>query len=492
MDLLVSVISPIDFDLNVYSYWTEGKTVEEALTVFPGIEQQAASASLFNFQRRNYKVDIRELLKHEIRDQYQLFSQLEHYLRQPILLLGYSPTNVCPLRTAQIREFCIEKYWSLDDIIVREVVSKQRLTKTRKDLDDICENTQLSIVKVTRQFDNLKNVFNFLEEKQFAVKMIDAISNSFCLKGFLLRKYVCIMFLLNSRFTLTSKKRIQRVSCESLELCAASILSCLTISSSTFFTQGRTIYNSKILENSDIKDEDREVEDSSSDILSPNILASDVNCWHIIWGLFRNVNKVDIDKDLLGSLREIRTIITGELLDIGVAHVRKEILERSTTMMKKLDPAKIRSTLKILMQIGSCLSQTSEFRDLFEDLLSKIVEPLEEHGLTAAEIHSFLICCNEMIQAYPEEVIRNYLASTRPSSNSISSNTSAGSANETSKSESQSTKSMDIASKRTKGTSLRKDWLRFLICCRLCIMELMNGDPTKAANLNFQYYRINL
>lgn len=247
MDVLVCISSPVEFDEFAYTHWTEGKTVDECTKAKLDLPEPNFQKFIFSRHGNKYSADMRELLKYEIKDQYLLFAQLEHHLTQPLLLMNSSPTNVCPFYNPSTRDFCIEKYWSLDDIIVKEIIAKQRLTKTRKDLDDICENTGHNIRKVTRQFDNLKCAYNILESIQFMGNLFDHISSNFCLKGLLLRKYTCIMFLLDSKFTLTTKKtRMQRIACESLEMCAAAILSCLTLDVSAFFMQGRIIHDTKI------------------------------------------------------------------------------------------------------------------------------------------------------------------------------------------------------------------------------------------------------
>jgi hypothetical protein len=221
MDSIICVSSPYDFDELTFRLWTEGKTVDEITLSKDFYQRQLANPSsgnseLFHFfcHGDRFKADLRELLKCEVKDQFQIFAQLEHYFRQPKLLTAYVAANVHPIHSSQLRDFCIEKYWNLDDCIVREIVSKQRLTKSRKDLDDICETTGLNIRTVTRQFDNLKNLYNFLDEKQFSVpensSIVATISENFCFKGFLLRKYTSIMFLLDTKFNLT-KKRMQRV-----------------------------------------------------------------------------------------------------------------------------------------------------------------------------------------------------------------------------------------------------------------------------------------
>jgi hypothetical protein len=86
----------------------------------------------------------------------------------------------------------IAYYWSLDDTVVREIVYK-RLTKSRKDLDDVADATGYPLKvrgaphrgahhavplpsphtpaspaqRVTRQFDNLRRIYTAAEDAQW-------------------------------------------------------------------------------------------------------------------------------------------------------------------------------------------------------------------------------------------------------------------------------------------------------------------------------------
>lgn len=78
---------------------------------------------------------------------------------------------------------------------------------------------------------------------------------------------------------------------------------------------------------------------------------------------------------LLLNLRDIRTLLGGDILDGGCNILRKKIGSKIT---KKLDGSplsthKVRSLVKALILIAANLSQSREFRDLFEDLQAKVI-----------------------------------------------------------------------------------------------------------------------
>jgi hypothetical protein len=207
-DLIISVSSPSD----IFSFWIEGRTAEEA-SIFK-VEQYRKSGMNFGLEFPRMKDsllnDQSEFLKYEVYDQYCLFQILDHYLSQPQLL---KTQNLC-IVPGDVQKVIIEKYWSLDDIFVREILNK-KLSKNRKDLEDASESTGLNLRRVTRQYENLKRVYSFFEE---AVHNIDNlytfVSKQYLLSHHLSKKYACIIFLLYHKFTLTSKRRIQRLPCE--------------------------------------------------------------------------------------------------------------------------------------------------------------------------------------------------------------------------------------------------------------------------------------
>ena len=159
----------------------------------------------------------------------------------------------------------------------------------------------------------------------------------------------------------------------------------------------------------------------------------DQKCWAAVYRVFHHVDFFDPEKALLTNLRDLRMAMTGSVLDAGLGYVRLALNERPTCVRisRRLDDSKMRSILKVLMQLGANLSQSREYRDLFEDILDKAHEPLREAGLSIEESSRFLVCCTEMVRGLPEK------------------------------------QGQDKA-RRIKY----RDWSRFLLCCRLLLIEL--------------------
>ena len=171
----------------------------------------------------------------------------------------------------------------------------------------------------------------------------------------------------------------------------------------------------------------------------------DVSCWTFIQKCIPYAGS-DPDKKLLVHLRDIRLYFTGDNLDRGIAAIKKSItLSRSagTALLKKMDDGKIRNIVKVLMQIGASLSQSREYRDFLEDVLSKVANPLFESGLTLGQVQAFLIHCSVLMVAMP-----------------VSRGTGASS---------NATNSHHLLSAHS---SRKRDWVRFMLCTRLLIQHL--------------------
>lgn len=118
---------------------------------------------------------------------------------------------------------------------MREILNK-RLTKTRKDLEDASESTGLNLRRVTRQFDNIRRIYSEFEDASITQvgNVYRFIAKNYLLSNYLVKKYTCLVFLLYTKFNLTSKRRIQRVPCENLEYASALILVFLALDGQSY------------------------------------------------------------------------------------------------------------------------------------------------------------------------------------------------------------------------------------------------------------------
>jgi len=211
-DLILAVSTPCDLDLELYLLWVAGNTEDDAFRV-----------KLDSFRKSdiNYRLEFRgpnqhqneqsEFVKLEVHDQFRTFELIEHYLAHPPLLKGQIMVIVRP----DYQSFLLDTYWSVDDSFVREVLNK-RLARSRKDLEDAANSTDLSLRSVTRQYDNIKRVYNAYEDPNNTVEnnIYTFMTKNYLLSPQLSRRYACVLFLLVQKFNLTAKKRLLNVECE--------------------------------------------------------------------------------------------------------------------------------------------------------------------------------------------------------------------------------------------------------------------------------------
>lgn len=116
----------------------------------------------------------------------------------------------------------IEKYYSLDDIVCRELLGKKLSSKYRKDLDEISEKTSIKLKSCRRQFDNIKRIQKVIDD-QPAGSLLKIIQREFLLSEDLAKRYCAIVFIANQRFEL-SKKKLQYLSFMDFFECSQSIM----------------------------------------------------------------------------------------------------------------------------------------------------------------------------------------------------------------------------------------------------------------------------
>jgi hypothetical protein len=184
MELLGVVISDdLDVENLFFQCWLDGKRPEEAaMAKISSLRLSSPSGATTAATAETYDLNIfiqsgvYEYLTQEVVDYYRSYEILEHYLRRPSLLSSQYLVQI----SEPIIRWMIERYYELNDVVVREVLNK-RFSKNRKDLDDISDGCRVPVINVRRQFDNLKHIYSFLEFKQFQCNVLSFIELNFAL-----------------------------------------------------------------------------------------------------------------------------------------------------------------------------------------------------------------------------------------------------------------------------------------------------------------------
>ncbi|KAG9339010.1 hypothetical protein JZ751_024413 [Albula glossodonta] len=210
MELDVFVGNTTILDDEVYKLWLDGYTVNDA------VRARAEGGVL---QRFDASV---EVLHSDTMDQFRTFQMCERLLHCPSKLANQLLFQIPPQRQAVL----IERYYTFDNALARELLGKKLSKGTKKDLDDVSAKTGIALKSCRRQFDNFKRVFKAVEELRGP--LVENIQHHFLLSDRLARDYAAIVFFANSRFE-TGKRKLQYLSFQDLAFCARQLISYWTV-----------------------------------------------------------------------------------------------------------------------------------------------------------------------------------------------------------------------------------------------------------------------
>ncbi|XP_055858541.1 acidic fibroblast growth factor intracellular-binding protein isoform X3 [Episyrphus balteatus] len=203
IDVFISNYTLIDSE--IFQQWVEGYSTSEAsLYLKQKCFGQFLSAHI-------------DLIVSDILDQFRTYSLIERLLYAPVKLSEQSSFQLEPKTLRLI----IEKYYSIDDSVAREILGKKLSSRYRKDLDEVSEKTFVKLKSCRRQFDNVKRIFKAVEE--LPGNITSNIKQQFMLSDTLAKKYASIVFLACIRFE-TSKKKLNYLSFSDFFYCSQAVM----------------------------------------------------------------------------------------------------------------------------------------------------------------------------------------------------------------------------------------------------------------------------
>ncbi|XP_005106473.1 acidic fibroblast growth factor intracellular-binding protein [Aplysia californica] len=321
-EMVVFVGNHCSINPDIYELWLKGFTVSEAARV----EQN--------------KVNLKTLgatyddLMSDVVDNFRLFHGLEEMLKTPPRL---SHQLVYQFSSDTIN-MLIQRYYSFDASVIREIFGRKLTSKNRKDLDDISEETGVSVKSCRRQFDNVKRVFKTVDE--LSGRLVDNIQSHYCLSQDLAKAYAAIVFITNNRFE-TGKKKLNYLTFDDFAICANHMISNWSYSSEDCQTH-----------------EDMDV---------------------------------DMDRDFLLDLRELKVLMEREYAE-----------EHRGLMLRALQPvmrekvlsemdSNFRAVSKTIISIANGLNHSKESRDIFIDIYEKLIEQWIQWQWSKNDAQSFLL-----------------------------------------------------------------------------------------------------
>lgn len=146
VDVFISNYTIVDPE--IYQLWIEGYTGAEAVHY---LKMKGTAAKM------GVSMD---LVSSDVQDHYRSYSLLERILSTPSKLCEQPAFQL----DSQTQAILIEKYYSLDDEVAREILGKKLSSRYRKDLDEVAEKTCVKLKSCRRQFDNVKRIYKVVEE----------------------------------------------------------------------------------------------------------------------------------------------------------------------------------------------------------------------------------------------------------------------------------------------------------------------------------------
>lgn len=289
-----------------------------------------------------YQATFEDLLS-DTRDHYRTFVGLERLLKNPPKLADQQTYLIDP----ETQRMLIEKYYQFDPRVVREILGKKLSARNRKDLDDVSEKTKVPLRSCRRQFDNIKRVFKTVEEMMGT--LVENICSHYLLPEGLARQYAAIVFITNNRFE-TGKKKLAFLTFEDYVHCANQMIT--------------------------------------------NWSYSSVECTG------HEDMDVDLDRDFLQKLRDLKILTEKEYLDEHKAIVLDKLLKIMSDRAFQDLEANFKNVSKTIINIAYGLNHSKDARDIFVDLVEKMIEPCFQSRWTRNDMQHFLTAykdsCREM------------------------------------------------------------------------------------------------
>ncbi|XP_064600078.1 acidic fibroblast growth factor intracellular-binding protein-like [Liolophura sinensis] len=271
-------------------------------------------------------------------DYYRLFTSLERLLKTPPKLVDQ---QVYQLDTATLR-LLIQQYYSIDPSVVREILGKKLSARNRKDLDDVNEKTKVPLRSCRRQFDNIKRVFKTVED--MLGSLVQNIKKHYLVSEQLAKQYAAIVFITNNKFE-TGKKKLSYLTFDDFFHCADKMIA-------------NWSYSSEDCENHEDMD-------------------------------------VDLDRNFLQELRDLKMLLEKEYLDehksIALQNVKSCVSEK---IYQDMD-SNFRTFSKTIVNIAYGLNHSKEAKDIFVDIVEKLIEPFQQLRWHQADVSAFLTAYKE-------------------------------------------------------------------------------------------------
>lgn len=342
----VWVQSPVKINEDLYLSWLQG---------FP--EDYAAG---LRFDRLEGP---RGVVLQDTQDQYRIFQMLQQYLMQPRRL---AMQTVAQLK-ADMQQILIEKF-------VLEIAGKQLSGRLRKDLDDVSKKAGISLFSAWRQFDNVKRIFKLVEDQPGRLE--DMISRKFLLQPGLARDYAGLVFICNNRLAM-DKKNLEGV------YTLRDFLGCAGV----FIKHWTSIPSN------------RNPKHTAPPGTQPGTEPATIE---------PSGDDQDMERSFLQELRELKPkLLANDVLEELYSISMQTLKQQGATQDASSIAIVFKSVVTSMLQIGAGLSHSRELRDIFEDIVDKVVQPCKSAKCSprcVSVLFDVLLTSYPLLKTLPQDV----------------------------------------------------------------------------------------
>jgi hypothetical protein len=321
------------------------------------------------------------LIQNETVYQYRIFDQIVKLLADPRLFMAQGSS--CEVQIApSVRKKLIEKFFSFDQDIFRELFGKKLTNKLRKDLDDVSEKTGIGMSSCRRQYDNLHTIQKFFKSNFMLPQpttITDLIQTTFLLPRKLARRYGVTVFLCHHRFDVN--KRALR-----------------DFNFATFYYFGKRMIKYWTGPADHVQSEPTVIAPPQDPDTSPSSASTGGGSGSFVVHTTNNLLTINLNFYIL---RDMKTFLYSN--KSRLAEYSQSVMKTMTCTLRqdKLTRLEERfpTLFKNLLVVGSGLVQPKELRDFFIDILEKFVDVCRQVPLNEEEMKLF---CNTLTNSFQE------------------------------------------------------------------------------------------
>ncbi|KAJ2707537.1 hypothetical protein FB645_000714 [Coemansia sp. IMI 203386] len=163
-----------------------------------------------------------------VKGQLDLMQYLEYYMHRPRYFI--EQRYLLPLGE-KARTDLIERYYSFDEPVMLEFLSRKLNSRARTYLPEVATRTGVPISSCKRQFENIKRIAKQSEDEE-GVPLVNEIMDKFALPELLAKKYAHILFLNINRVD-TTKRCLAHFKMADFDFCSSTLIKYWTTMSST-------------------------------------------------------------------------------------------------------------------------------------------------------------------------------------------------------------------------------------------------------------------